>query len=473
MNGILGAWDLYANINQAIFTNSYSGVNVVVVNFCNKSQSEVTVRIAVSTSTTAPTDAEWIVYDAVVGPRSAFEKTSILVSPGQSIVVRSNSSNVNAICFGVTNGTTAPATNTRNIGTAPTWVTASPLTTVYAGDSLTSIQLSATDAEGESVTYALSSGSLPTGLNLSSSGLITGTPSVVGYALGAPDASSTVSISATDSRGNATPKSFNVIKRWADGSSQALAATSAQVIYNLSTTYQGSAASNWYWIKGNTTDTSQARKMYCSMNGGGYMLWYHYRDPMSGSLSISDPGNAGTTYTLTSTTAMFMYAVPTAIVNTATYLYLNSDSDTSYQTPAFANFKYAVAMDSELRSWVSAEKAAGSYWGIRSTPVNQIRLVVPTVGGLPNYRYGTDIGEMQYGHNNGGSDEVDGLAFRNSYGTGGYKWSTASHIWDYAGWGAIDASSPTNVNTGWGTTGSDEGTWSGTNRQAHLYAWIR
>jgi len=471
MNGILGTWTLLPNINQAIYTNAYDTPSVVIINLCNRGSTIANVRVAISTSATSPAAGEFIVYDQPIDPKTTLEKQSIMVSPGKSVVVRSSSSDVNAVIYGVTNRTTAPPGIATNYGTAPMWVTNPTLPTFYAADSSTSIQLSATDSEGEAVTYAVTSGSLPTGTSLSSSGLITGTPTATGYSFGLPDTNSTVQITATDSRSNGTPQTFNIVKRWADGSSQALAATNAQTIYNLSATYQGAGASNWYWIKGNTTDTSQARRMYCSMNGAGYMLWYHYRDPMSGSLTISDPGNSGTTYTLTSTTAMFMYALPAAIVNNVTYLYLNSDNDASYTTPAFANFKYAVGLNSELRAWLRATKDRGNYWGVDLNLVNNIRTQNDV--NYPNYRFGTLIGEMQYGHNNGGSDEVDGYTFRNSYNTGGFKWTSSSDIWNYAGWGPIDASSPTSVNTGWGSTGLDEGTWGGTNRQYHLYAWIK
>ena len=265
MNGILGTWDLLANVNQAVYTNTYSGVNVVVVNICNKSQTTITARIAVSTSTTAPSNAEWIVYDAPIAPRSSIERTSIMVSPGQSVVVRSSSSESNAVCFGVTNASTAPSTPARNFGSAPVWVTSATLPMVYAADSTVSIQLAATDPENETVAYSIASGSLPTGLTLSTTGLISGTPTTVGYAAGAPDAVTSLSIRATDTRGNITPRTFSITKRWGDGSSSGNAAPSAQIIKSLT----GTTTNGTYWI-----DTGSGPvQTYCLMSTGvGYML---------------------------------------------------------------------------------------------------------------------------------------------------------------------------------------------------------
>ncbi len=60
-------------------------------------------------------------------------------------------------------------------GASPVWVTGAQLDTAYYNTSA-SIQLSATDADGGStVTYSIISGSLPTGLSMSSAGLISGT----------------------------------------------------------------------------------------------------------------------------------------------------------------------------------------------------------------------------------------------------------------------------------------------------------
>jgi hypothetical protein len=469
--GILGTWELLKNISQAVYINDRDRASAVTINVCNKTGTDGTVSIAVSSSATSVTSAEWIVFNADLLARQTFEKMGVLVPSGKYVVVKTSLDNCNAVVYGAVTGESITVAGiTQNPGTAPTWVTSTTLPIFRAGDNTVTVQLEATDAESEPLSYSITSGSLPSALSLSSSGLITGTPDVAGYFSGIPDDTSTVTISATDSRTNSTARTFTVIKRWADGSSQSLAAASAQNIYDLSATFQGSSASGWYWIRGATSDTAQARRMYCSMNGAGYMMWYYYRDPQSGSLTITDPGTSGNTYSLTDNNNMFMFALPTAISNNVTYLYLNSDNDSSPTTPAFSQFKYAVQLNSELRTWLTTPKNAVNRWGVINIPQNSIRY---TDVGAVNYRFGTVIGNMQYGHNHGGGDEVDGLSFRNLTGTGGLQWTTDGHIWDRSGWGIIDASSPTNVNTGWGSTGLDESAWGGANRQNRLYAWIK
>jgi hypothetical protein len=79
----------------------------------------------------------------------------------------------------------------------PVWVTDS---TIRVGSGAQNIQLQATDSN--TLTYSLTSGSLPSGLSLSSTGLITGTASSSGI--------STVTIRATDSVGNFTNKVFTI-----------------------------------------------------------------------------------------------------------------------------------------------------------------------------------------------------------------------------------------------------------------------
>jgi hypothetical protein len=81
---------------------------------------------------------------------------------------------------------------------APVWVSSGTLAT--AGMSAYSVQLSATDDSGDAPTYTLASGSLPPGITLSSSGLLSGN------ATGA-STTYTFTVNATDVNGRATTSS--------------------------------------------------------------------------------------------------------------------------------------------------------------------------------------------------------------------------------------------------------------------------
>lgn len=110
---------------------------------------------------------------------------------------------VKAINPGVTppTGTNAHIlAGTVDAGATPVWVTTSPLTQGTLNAAYTET-LEATDADG-SVTYAITAGSLPTGLSLnSSSGVISGTPTT---------SSETFTVQATDEGGNSNDREFNL-----------------------------------------------------------------------------------------------------------------------------------------------------------------------------------------------------------------------------------------------------------------------
>jgi hypothetical protein len=80
---------------------------------------------------------------------------------------------------------------------APVWVTAAGQVGTANLNTSVSIQLSATDDSGDAPTYSLASGSLPTGISLSSSGLLSGT-------LGGSAGTFTFAVNATDVNGRTT-----------------------------------------------------------------------------------------------------------------------------------------------------------------------------------------------------------------------------------------------------------------------------
>jgi fibronectin-binding autotransporter adhesin len=105
----------------------------------------------------------------------------------------------------VTNPTTnlaATSLNAITAGAVPVWVTSTTLNAATLTIAF-SQTIQATDADGgSSITYAIVSGALPTGLSLNTStGAITGTPS-------GSTGTYTVTISATDSGGNAVNRTF-------------------------------------------------------------------------------------------------------------------------------------------------------------------------------------------------------------------------------------------------------------------------
>jgi len=125
------------------------------------------------------------------------------------------------------------ATGLINVDNTPGWQTASGnLGTVFEDVAISTITVSATDADSDTVAYSVQSGSLPTGLSLNSSnGEITGTPNVNDtYASGG--VTHTFDLRAT-ANSNTTDRTFNILRKWKDGSTSSSALASATAIKTL------------------------------------------------------------------------------------------------------------------------------------------------------------------------------------------------------------------------------------------------
>lgn len=97
-----------------------------------------------------------------------------------------------------------------NVGAnAPVWTTASGALTATGQGNSYSLQLVATDDSGAAPTYSIASGSLPTGLTLSSSGLISGTCTGSG--------TFSFTVNATDANGTSTAQSFSIFSAASGG----------------------------------------------------------------------------------------------------------------------------------------------------------------------------------------------------------------------------------------------------------------
>jgi hypothetical protein len=163
-------------------------------------------------------------------------------------------------------------------GGTPTWTTAAGTlsTVIYPTDTTISTSVAATDPDsgGTIASYVVTAGALPSGMSLNAvTGAITGTVANPG----ASTVTTSFDITASDNSGSTSSRTFNIIGKWADGSTQALASTSAAAIYSLGSSVQGSAANGKYWIKlpGNSTATQVYCNMTTGVDGGGWMLSFY------------------------------------------------------------------------------------------------------------------------------------------------------------------------------------------------------
>jgi hypothetical protein len=180
-------------------------------------------------------------------------------------------------------GLEATLDNQINVDNTPAFNTASgTVATINDATTGNHVTISATDPDSDTLTYTVSSGSLPAGLSFNSStGVISGDPTNV-----ISQTTSTFDITATGSNLSSS-RSFSIIVNPApDGTSSSRAGTSADAIKTLT----GTTTNGIYWITVNGTP----RQIYCDMSGynsSGYMLMATMKDMQSG---WSGSGSAGT-----------------------------------------------------------------------------------------------------------------------------------------------------------------------------------
>jgi hypothetical protein len=177
----------------------------------------------------------------------------------------------------VTNGSGLASTLEDAIGVDdnPIWTTSSgSVGTVYEDIAMSTITLQATDPEtGGSITYTVTSGSLPTGLSLNSStGEITGTPNVNDTPVLA-GVTHNFSVTATGADSDTTVRAFSILKKWPDGSTSALAANNPDDLDTLGITTNG-----FYWLKiGDSSSQNSTPKQYavCFDYGAPFVMINH------------------------------------------------------------------------------------------------------------------------------------------------------------------------------------------------------
>ena len=267
-NGVLGSWALVGGAAQSVYCCDKTNGAVVTVNICNRGNVSVYARIAITATMNTVLNSEWIEYDVEIKPKCVLERTGVILNSLQYLTVQVSNDNANVVCWGVSVGDDVVVpTITQTIGAAPVWQTASTLSDVYAGE-ITSLQVTATDYNN--ITYAIASGTLPSGLSLNtSSGIISGTPAITGYVSGGVTSSFTVS--ATDAQSNVTPRSFSITRRWRDGTSATNAAISIAQLKTVT------SVNGVYWLKNAVNGTPY--QTYClfdsTYDSGGWELAYN------------------------------------------------------------------------------------------------------------------------------------------------------------------------------------------------------
>ena len=98
--GRLGIQDLAATTNTTLYTCPAGYFSVASVTICNRNATSVTVRLALTSSAT-DTDNSYLEYGTTIPANSVLERTGLVLSAGQLLVVYSSSSSVDAVAYGI------------------------------------------------------------------------------------------------------------------------------------------------------------------------------------------------------------------------------------------------------------------------------------------------------------------------------------------------------------------------------------
>jgi hypothetical protein len=98
--GLLGQSALSATTNTTVYTVPTGYFAVFGISVCNRGATTVTVRMSISASAT-PTNAEYLEFDAQIGPNGVLERTGLMAGAGKQIVLYTSGTTVSVSVFGI------------------------------------------------------------------------------------------------------------------------------------------------------------------------------------------------------------------------------------------------------------------------------------------------------------------------------------------------------------------------------------
>jgi hypothetical protein len=201
MSGVLGTHDLTGGVTQSIYQCDTDQFTTANISLCNRHNVDVKVTLAITDSENAFDDARYVEYETILKPKGVLERTAVVVPTEKYITVLSSHNAVSAVAWGIRAGDdiSVSAITDATDAVAPTFIINS---VAFTPGELTETQLETNEVGN--VTFALTSGTLPSGLTLRSDGFITGTTDSNDYGI------YDVTVTATDESGNNTANTISI-----------------------------------------------------------------------------------------------------------------------------------------------------------------------------------------------------------------------------------------------------------------------
>ena len=183
-----------------------------------------------------------------------------------------------------TSGLSNTLSDALDAGSNPSFTTASGnLGTVYEGFAASGLTtVAASDADGQSVSMSLASGNyLPGGLTFNSNGTITGTTNAGPSGYSSAGQTWTFNVNASDGT-NTSSRTFNILRKWYDGSSSALATTPYYLRNEAGITTDG----NYHIKTGSMNASIYTYINFGLVDGKDWVLMMHLNQTGGGSGSV-------------------------------------------------------------------------------------------------------------------------------------------------------------------------------------------
>jgi hypothetical protein len=98
-SGLLGTADLSASTNTSVYTVPSATTSSFSVNFTNRNNVPVLVRLGVC-ATSTPSNAEYIIYDFTIAAGTSLERTGLVAGAAKIVVAYSNTASVSVQVYG-------------------------------------------------------------------------------------------------------------------------------------------------------------------------------------------------------------------------------------------------------------------------------------------------------------------------------------------------------------------------------------